>query len=170
MWFHRSLSDTISVYFVRPRTCSAVAATGGAEHSSALHCYRHGSSRAELMLHCFSLTSGILSSFTILVTLPIQVGSNTSLHSSSPCFLFVVLQMILFIYNELLHLICQDFEIRTCFLAVHFQYLRTFLFILILKVTTFSFFLLNSRWLTVLLGFISSYKFLFLWCWCNKPW
>lgn len=38
---YRGLSDTISVYFVTPRTCSAVAAAGGAEHFPALRCYRH---------------------------------------------------------------------------------------------------------------------------------
>lgn len=41
-WFHPGLSDRISVYLVRPCTCSGVAATGGAEHFSALLCYRHG--------------------------------------------------------------------------------------------------------------------------------
>lgn len=97
--------------------------------------------RAQLMLHYFSLTFGILNSFTVHGTLPIHVLSNNSIRSFSPCFWFVVLQMILFIYNELLHLICQDLKIGTCFLAVHFHCSRIFLFNFNIESDYFQFFL-----------------------------
>lgn len=100
-------------------------------------------SRGELMPHYFILTFGILQSeqFYYYGTFPIQVSSNNSIHSFSPCFLFVVLLMIHFIYSELLHLICQDFKIGTCFLAVHFYYLRIFLFNINIESDYFQFFL-----------------------------
>lgn len=114
-------------------------------------------SRAQLMLHCFSLTSGILNSFT----LPIQVGSNTSIHSFSPCFLFVVLKMILFIYNELLHLLCQDFKIQTGFLAVLFHYLRICLFNFNIESDYFQYFscLTADGWLCFLVLFLHTNSF-----------